>query len=695
MIPFNLRQRLLVLSLLPSALLAIVLVTYFTVSGIRALEGELRQRGLAVVSYLAPVSEYGVIAGQLENLQGLAQATIQQSGVKAAVVVGQGGKPLAVSGRVSLSSDDLKKVLESPGPVAESDSWIAFAAPIRRSLADADVLFDPAGSRAAPETIGQIFVEFDKNDLISQQNQLLRRGILIILGGLLLVAMLAIAIADTLTRPVHRLLEAVRAMTHGHFETRVKEYTTIGEVAELERGFNDMAERIEEVHQTMQQRIEEATAQLAFQARHDPLTGLVNRREFEARLEKAISVVQAGGAESSVLFIDLDRFKPVNDTCGHLAGDELLRQISRLFQGRLREEDTLARIGGDEFAVLLCNCVGSRAVQVAQDLCGLASAYRFIWQDKVLSIGASIGLTPINREVRSVVEAIGAGDAACYAAKDEGRNRVHVQEATTPTNRRQDSHPWQERITKAFTTGQLLADAMPLMALDDRKEPIQFAEVCPRLDDHMLPAISSTVLMDAAERYDLAATIDQHIIGITLHGLARAMAHSRNMRCLLPLSSTSVRNRNTLKILGEMIKSDRLQGSNLYFQLTEDTAVQFGTQAIELTHGLRRLGCHIVLSDFGGGFASFSHLRSIHPDAVKISRSLTRDLATSRSSLALLRAIQEIAVDLGIDTIAEGVNDSATVKLMADLGITWAQGDALAPSEPFENWLEGAVIRGS
>lgn len=695
MTSFNLRPRLLLMSLLPSAVLAMILVAYFVISGMSALEGELRQRGLAIVRYLAPVSEYGVIAGQLESLQSLAQTTMQQPGVKAAAVVGRNGRILAVSGRISLSSGELRQAPGEPGIVSENERWIAFGAPVVRSLADSDALFDPAGSNATPEVIGQIFVEFDKTELLERQHALLHRGLAIVGVGLLLAAMLAVSIADSLTRPVVRLVRAVRDMTLGQFDTRVAA-DSFGEFGELERGFNDMAERIDEVHRTMQTRIEETTAQLAFQARHDPLTGLINRREFETRLENAIAAAQAGDDESSLLFIDLDRFKPVNDLCGHLAGDELLRQISRLFQGRLREHDTLARLGGDEFAVILSHCVGSRALQVAEGLCSLTAAYRFIWQDKVFTIGASIGLTPITRQARNVAEVVGAADTACYLAKARGRNQVQVQTPNKAANRRQTEYPWQERISAALADRTLLCDAQPLLPLAKAGEADgHFAEICARLDDRSMPAQPFAALLDAAERYDLAPAIDEHLLETAVAALARAQAHVRRMRCLLPVSAASVQQGILPRKIAAAIDLHGVPAASLYLLISEETALRHSGQAQDLCHAARALGCRIVLGDFGGNYASFGQLHGFAPDCVKISRSLTRDLGSSRGAHLLIQAIRKITGELDVETIAEGVDDIATIDELRTLGITYVQGRAVAPAEPFEHWVEGGVICGS
>ncbi|HEX6733411.1 MAG TPA: diguanylate cyclase, partial [Azonexus sp.] len=541
-------------------------------------------------------------------------------------------------------------------------------------------------------TIGHIFVEFDKSGLIERQRELLQRGLTIVLLGLLVLAALAIAMADNLARPLMRLVQAVGAMSTGRLDTRVAEGSS-GELGVLERGFNEMAGHIEEAHQSLQARIEEATAQLAYQARHDVLTGLYNRREFEHRLEKALESVHAGGDEGAVLIIDLDRFKPVNDACGHLAGDELLRQIALLFQGRLREEDTLARLGGDEFGVILANCSGNRARQVAEDLCGLAGAFRFIWQDRVFAIGASIGLTPLNRRVRHVNEILAAGDAACYRAKDSGRNQVCEQEARTPPERRLEGSGWAGRITGALAAGHLQIDAMPLTALQRERLPGDCVELTARLLEPGHPPVALAALRDAAERYDLAPTIDLHFIAVAIDALAAARRRHKALHCLVPLSSRALAGGAVIDSITHLLQARDLDGSGLCLLFSEEVAGQLTSQVIQFSRQARALGCRIGLNDFGGGLASFNHLRSIAPSCVKLSRSLTRNLGGNRASTALLRAIQEITADQDIFSIADGVDDSPSIAQLKQLGINYALGSAVAPCEPFDVWLQGAVLR--
>jgi diguanylate cyclase (GGDEF)-like protein len=690
----TLRQRLLLLTLLPSTLISIALMTYFTVSDVRTLEGELRNKGLATVRYLAPISEYSIISGQSDSLHSLAQATMQDTSVKATLFVNQRGRSIAVSGRVSLPAEIFRDTLREPMMVADNEQWMAFGAPVLRSVNDADALFEPIFPNrrdSSPEVIGQVFVEIDKSELYQRQSLLWQRGLLIVAVGMVLIVLLSSAMANHLAKPLMRLVIAVRSMSTGRLDVRVPAVSE-GEFGELEKGFNEMAGHIEEVHSSMQQRIEEATAQLAFQARHDALTGLLNRREFEQRLEKALISVQSGGEECSVLFIDLDRFKPVNDNCGHLAGDELLRQISQLFQSRLREEDTFARLGGDEFGVLLINCGSQRARLVAEDLCALAGAYRFIWQDRVFAVGASIGLTVVTPDVHNIMDILAAGDAACYQAKEQGRGMVCEHSASTP-ERRQETNGWQERIVNALAQGRLQVEAMPIVKLQPQEGRVHLVELVGRLQEPGERPIALSTLLDAAERYDLAPAVDRYFIDTAIAALARVRKAGKSMHCLVSLSATSLQQSDTEEYIATRLEQQGMDGQGLCLLITEETATRHAARTLEFVRNIRAQGCQIGLDDFGGGLSSFSHLRAIMPDCIKLNASLTHDIEDNHTSLTLLRAIREIAADMGIQSIAAGIMDPAMRPQLVELGLDYAQGMAFTPREPFEVWLEGVVMR--
>ncbi len=694
--PLTLRQRLLLLTLLPSALLGIVVTAFFTMAAMQAVETEINARGTTIVRYLAPVSEYGIIAGQLDSLQNLVQTTVQQPGVKAAIIVGKQAKVLAVSGHLSLSSEQLRTQLKGPGQLSVGDHWLAYAAPVIRTLSDADNLFDPVESTQPPreqDVIGQVFVEFDRQDLVLRQRELLLRGIAMVVIGLMLTALVAVAIADSLSRPVMRLVQAVRAIAQGQLDTRVI-HDSAAELGELEQGFNTMAIRLEDVYINMQSRIEEATAQLAYQARHDPLTGLINRREFESRLEKAIAGFRSGSGEFAVLFIDLDRFKQVNDTAGHLAGDELLRRIARLFQGRLRDQDTLARIGGDEFGVLLNDATSPQASKVAQDLCRLTAAYRFSWENKVFTVGASIGQVSLVPGLDTVSDVLRAADSACYEAKAAGRNQIQIYSPAPFSERREQDTRWRDRMETAIYQQSLLYDAHPLRPLHLSAEPsTQIVEIRVRINDRELAALNQDIVMEAAERYELASALDNSLLETVIGYLAQARKAGQDVAFLLSLSPGAMQRKETAALTRNLLNQYAIDGHGLVLCLSEESAVQHPAQSQELCAALKDLGCHVALREFGGWLASFNHLHALRPAYVHINPILTQDVSTNHSSYTLLKAIQEITAELGITTIASAVDTPEIAHKLASVGLGLGQGNALAPIEPLSSWFEGVVMR--
>jgi diguanylate cyclase (GGDEF)-like protein len=692
----DLRHRLLLLALLPSTAFSLLLVAYFTFSSMQTLENDLRTTGLATVRYLAPISEYGIIAGQSENLYNLVQATLQQPGIKAAAVVNRKGRIIAVSGRVLLSAEILQKELSSPMLVAETEHWIAYGAPVLRSTNELDPIFESivAEKPTQAETIGYVFVEMDKTELHLQKERIWQRSLAIIGLGLLLISLLAISMAENIAKPILLLVAAVRKISSGQLATRVTQRSA-GAIGELEKGINDMTSHLEEAQTSMQTRIEEATAQLAFQARHDALTGLINRREFETRLLTLFEQIQAGDPEATLLFIDLDRFKPVNDSCGHLAGDELLRQIAQLLASRLREEDTLARLGGDEFGILLNQCHGETAHQVANDLCALAASYRFIWHDKVFTIGASIGLTTISRRARNINDILTTADAACYHAKEAGRNRVVEQETIGVDERRQEPGNYEQRIYSALNEGRLLIDALPICSLQSAAANQHYVQLSAHMNETGQSAVSLSILFELAERYDLAPQLDRLLLEKAIAALPRTHANGKVMHCLVPISTSALCNADTSAQIGRLLSAQNISGEGLHLLISEDQATRHIGQAVRLSRDLKSFGCRLALDEFGGSISSFSHLRTLNPAYVVLSRSLTSNLGGNRASTALLRAIVEITEDLNIQTIAEGIDGLSRREELLDLGVHLAMGLAAGPTEPFDSWLEGAVMRGA
>ncbi len=427
---WSVKYRILFLAMSPVVVISTLLSILVTIGGVTEMDGALKTRGMAMARQLAPASEYGVFSGNREILQALAQSVMKESDTKAVIITDDRSKILAVSGRPSR--------IAGTGPdtggiaAGENDSLI-FTAPIHRNELEVDDygLAGETNHDGTPKkkVLGRVYVELSTLPTLQRKNHFVAASMAIGLFGLIGALLLALSMSRDVTGPLSRLLDAVTRMTQGNLDTRVAADSG-GELEELENGFNHMAEKLQSAHTQMQQRIDEATELLSHQASHDVLTGLVNRREFEDRLKRALVRTHEHGLEHALCYMDLDQFKAVNDTCGHIAGDELLRQLSLLLRTRVRERDTLARLGGDEFGLLLECCRLEDAMVIAEEFREAVTGFRFIWQDKVFSIGISIGLAVIDRTNANLIEALSAADSACYTAKYGGRNRVHVYQNT-------------------------------------------------------------------------------------------------------------------------------------------------------------------------------------------------------------------------------------------------------------------------
>ncbi|HJW02649.1 MAG TPA: EAL domain-containing protein [Azospira sp.] len=696
----GIRQRAVLLALVPAALIASALAFYYSFHGLATLDAELQRRGMTIVQYLAPASEYGVISGNGSSLQALAQAAMQQPDVRAVVIADSRGRVLAISGRTTIQADVLEREGKSEGLLASGPDWFAYGAPILRSRLEIDDFQDfnlsprPNGAVSA-DLVGHVYVEISSGELRQRKIELLLNTLLILLGGLLVTAIMAMRLVRSVTRPVQRLVQAVGQMAGGNLEARVAQ-SSGGELGDLEHGFNHMATRLQDLHDTMQERIADATAQLAHQASHDPLTGLINRREFERRGEAALLSARDEGERHVLCFVDLDRFKIVNDTSGHGAGDELLRQITHLLQQRVRSHDLLARLGGDEFGILLENCSLEDATQVMDALRQAVEAYRFAWGDHVFSIGASIGLVVIDRQVKSLVEAMAAADQACYAAKELGRNRIHVfQVGDQELSRRQGEMDWASRIATALEEKRLLLYAQPVVPLVTGAGAGLRFEVFLRLLSEQGEMVMPETFLPAAERFDLMPALDKWVIEAACLGLRRLLERGsqHQLLCAINLSAQSATRPEMLHYIGAQLARHGIPPAALCFELTEAAASHNFSEVVSFVQGLRHLGCGFALDDFGSGLSTFTHLRTLPPDYVKIGGSLVRDMADDRISLTLVRAIHDITRQMGVMAVAENVDRADTFAALREVGIEYGQGHWFESPRPFEDWLSGCEER--
>ncbi|MBZ0115099.1 MAG: EAL domain-containing protein [Thermoanaerobaculia bacterium] len=431
--------------------------------------------------------------------------------------------------------------------------------------------------------------------------------------------------------------------------------------------------------------------EMTYLARHDPLTGLINRREFEAELVNALDEAHRGGRHHALCYLDLDEFKVVNDTCGHVAGDELLRQLTAVLDAAVRESDVLARLGGDEFGVLLRNCTSASAVDVAQKLCATVRQFRFTWEHRLFNVGASIGIVPLTATSGSLDQVLSAADAACYVAKERGRGRVHLYQADDEAlARRHGEMQWVERIHNAFANHRFRLYRQPIQRISAPDGPISgsqpspttppMAEVLLRMLDEQDEPIAAAAFIAAAERYHLIGQIDRWVVE---RGLTALAADPDDTVYTLNLSGHSLGDARFLSFVERVLTETAVDPARLCFEITETAAITNLNGARRLISTLRARGCRFVLDDFGTGLSSFAYLRTLAVDFLKIDGEFVRHMVNDPVERALVGSIDQIGHLLGLETIAESVEDESTLRALADLGVDYGQGYHVGRPEPW------------
>jgi diguanylate cyclase (GGDEF)-like protein/PAS domain S-box-containing protein len=416
---------------------------------------------------------------------------------------------------------------------------------------------------------------------------------------------------------------------------------------------------------------------LSYQASHDALTGLINRREFDARLEAAVSRAQRGEGEYMLLYVDLDQFKVVNDTCGHSAGDRLLRDITSLLQTRVRASDTIARLGGDEFGLLLERCSLEQAERVADSIRQAIHGYRFLWGANSLSVGASIGVVRIARETTSAAAVLSAADIACYAAKDGGRNRVEVYERDTGPNRHREMQ-WVGRIARAVEEGRLELFAQRIVPIAPADGATPFFELMVRLRDEDGTLVPPNEFIPAAERYNVMVMVDRWVVTRAIELLERSAQAADNLPLLaVNLSGTSINDEDFLDFVMTRLTDERVARA-LCFEITETAAVASLEKATFLMRELKARGCRFALDDFGSGVSSFVYLKTLPVDFLKIDGQLAADVASDPVDRSMVEAIAKIGRAMRVETIAEKVENSQVLEVLRQIGVDYIQGFHLA-----------------
>ena len=427
------------------------------------------------------------------------------------------------------------------------------------------------------------------------------------------------------------------------------------------------------------------TRQMSYQATHDALTGLVNRREFERRLEEAIESGHRGDGQHVLAYLDLDRFKLVNDTSGHLAGDGMLREVAKLLRDAVRDSDTVGRLGGDEFGILLVGCPLEKARQIADDVCRAVGDHRFVWRDKIYNIGASIGLVEISRESGTLEEMLVAADTACYVAKKQGSGRVVVYSARDEALARHTGEiQWLQRLQSALKENRFhLYQQVIVPAQGEDGGPAM--EVLVRLQDESGQDLPPAEFMRAAERYRLMGLVDRWVVQTTLSALGRgAISVAPEHSVAINISGQTLGDVQFLEFVVECLDSTGVTPGQVCFEIAESAVIANLDHARRFVGVLHGMGCQFALDDFGSGVGSFSNLKTLPLDYLKIDGSFIRNLARDSVNQAMVTAMIKLARTLNFKVIAEQVEDSAAEEAARRMGVDYLQGYAIGRPQPLQ-----------
>ncbi len=417
--------------------------------------------------------------------------------------------------------------------------------------------------------------------------------------------------------------------------------------------------------------------EMSYQASHDPLTGLVNRAEFERRLDQALISPRGDHSAHVVCYLDLDRFKAVNDSCGHMVGDNLLREIAQLLKAQVRESDTVARLGGDEFAMLLVGCPLDKARQIAEDVCESVSTYKFTWQDRVFELGVSIGLVEMDSESGTAETALTAADSACYVAKQQGRGRIHVYSARDEIMARERGEiQWLQRVQTALKENQFELYAQPIIAIGGDITRGPATELFIRMRDETGKIIGPSQFVSAAERYQLMSHLDRWVVRAALTSLAGDTPHlPKGRSCSINLSGQTLGDEDFLEYVVELLDHTGVDPGKICFEVSETAVMNNLDHARRFINVLHGIGCRFALDDFGSGIGSFSQLRLLAIDYLKVDGSFTRDVSESSVSRELLAATIKLSKSLDFLVVAEQVEDQESFDVLRELGVDFIQGN--------------------
>jgi diguanylate cyclase (GGDEF)-like protein/PAS domain S-box-containing protein len=427
------------------------------------------------------------------------------------------------------------------------------------------------------------------------------------------------------------------------------------------------------------------TRQMTYQASHDALTGLVNRREFERRLQEAMDSAQTGDIAHALCYLDLDRFKVVNDTCGHTAGDNMLREIASLVRDAVRDSDTVGRIGGDEFALLLAGCPLDKARQIADDVVRSVHDYRFVWKDKIFNVGVSIGLVEIGRDGGAIEDIMNSADSACYVAKKQGGLHVHVYSAREEATARHSGEiHWLQKLQAALRDNKFELYYQPIVHARAGGVSGPALEVFVRLaGENGQPAAPSTEFIRAAERYRLMPHVDRWVVQAVFAALGRGGLKLPPGRSVaINIAGQTLGDAEFLEFVVDCFDHTGASPSDICFEVTESSVVSNLDHAQRFIAVLHGMGCEFALDDFGSGLSSFSTLKTLPMDYLKIDGSFIKNLAGDEVNRAMVAAMIELSRTLNFRVVAEQVEDQLSLDTVTGMGIDFVQGFLVGRPQP-------------
>lgn len=537
--------------------------------------------------------------------------------------------------------------------------------------------------------LGYVFVAIDKASLIEDHRQAFIKNVGYITLALMLCSILVSWVSRSISQPIRDMTSALKRFMIGSQQVSNGK-NTLPEIKSLQSTINQISKEMQHVEADMRHRIQDAQAQLRYQARHDALTGLVNRQELERRLQQALQDVKLHRANHVFCYMDLDQFRVINDTCGHLAGDEMLRQISMILSQRIRAEDTFARLGGDEFGLLLSYCQVEKAIEIAAQLRQMVETFRFMHEGRLFQTGISIGIVEITSDLKDVGQITRHADAACYVAKDNGRNQIHLFHPEDDVLlKRHVEMEWVLRINEAIEHNDFVLYCQGIFPLQNKELP-PFYEILIRKRDEHGGIIPPAEFLPSAERYHLMTKIDRWVIQhafMALQPLFKTLGHDSPFIVSINLSGTSLGDAQLLPYIQNCFDTYEIPPTKVCFEVTETSAIINIDNTIKLIHELQKRGTRFMLDDFGSGMSSFTYLKHLPVDFLKMDGAYVKEITSNKVDLAMAKAIQSVAQSMDILTIAEYVEDQATLDCLKEMGVAFAQGFYLNKPMPLSDTI--------